>query len=157
MNAEQLKHLIPLALEQVCSGAWTEGLPGVSWETRSDDVTSMLSVHDGSRGPYIRVHSGAATDVPFSGEVALLVAEFNKELWNGRAFLQTNPDRSLCFVVLQDNFFGDAMSYDFQPSIDDFGMRLATQIAWARRLGELVRGQFGGTPIIDEKAGVLMV
>lgn len=157
MDAEGLKELVPLALERLYPGMWDEFLPGHAWELRRGDVPSLLSIHSGDGvGDYIRVHSGSAIDVPVTADLALFVARFNKDLWNGRAFVQTNPDRSLCFVALQDNFFGAAMSYEFQPSIDDFARRLGTLTLWAGRLGEQVRETYGGTSMNSAQAGVLM-
>jgi hypothetical protein len=157
VTADELKEFVPAALEQLYPGQWEVFLPGHIWKMDRGDVPSLLSVHTGDGNPdYIRVHSGAAIHVPFGVEVALAVASFNKQLWNGRAYLQVNQERSLCLVALEENFFAEALSYDFMPSLDDFARRLGTMTLWAGKLGEQLRTEHGGAAIAGSEVGVLI-
>ncbi len=163
MNYKELAELVPWLvaskLEDATAPAPTllasEEAP--SWSFRTGPVLTVAAVFPESNE--LRITLGLAIDVPYRPEVSHDVNRLNqRELVFGRAFLVGNAESGHGAVLAQEIVFGESLSWDFPPSIQNLLRIIATLSGQAGRLApEFFSRYAGARPLTDNEAMVLLV
>jgi hypothetical protein len=159
MNAKELADLVPTLindkLEDVSSA--TPTMPGgmhdefPSWWFRSGAVLGVAAIFPKSNE--LRWTMGLAIDIPYSEEVFREVNRLNnKELVFGRAFLVGNDESGLGAVLLQEIIFGDGISWEYVPSVQNALRIMATLVGQVSRLAPKLLETYDARPMRDDEA-----
>ncbi len=156
MNADEAAALVPQLLEARYPGrsrrvGFGELPPGLAdpggWVLELDGVFGFARAA-GASDPFIWLQFGIAQAIPRTNELAFYVAAANKKLSIGRLFLAYGDQIAL--VVFDETIFAHAISFEYQPSMQDLVNRLEASISYARDFGAEVRQRFGGSPFTSE-------
>jgi hypothetical protein len=151
VNREDLERFVPELLEARYPGRAQKmggdgdnepGLPGIGgWMLSFDGCVLTASVSRSSH-PFIWIRGGVAHAIPRSEELALRVAAGNKDLVVGRLYMAYGDD--LAMVVFDETVFGDYLSLQHEPSIQNAVNKLETSIQYTAEWAKTVREEFGG-------------
>lgn len=111
------------------------------WVLEQDEALCFIRP-GGTDHPFIWIKVGAAIEVPKSPELAYYIACANKDLEAGRAYLAYGEQ--FAFIAIDETVRGSALSYEFEPSLEDLTRRFEQSLEHARRLGGEVIDRFGG-------------
>jgi hypothetical protein len=144
------KPLVP-QVEGLSAGAWSYSLGGI--------VTTLKFTGEAGE---MRVTNGLAIDIPYKTELTEYVNWLNmKQMVFGRLFLIGNiPFMSetgdgLCAVLMQEIFFGEGLSFDFAPSMQNLIETVARMGGQGSRFAPDLVDRYGGRPFTDDDAMIL--
>lgn len=130
-------------------------LPGISggWLIEHEGGICLLRVPDVEQ-TIVTIRAGVAVEIPRCEELAYHVACANKQIMVGRAFMGYGDEFAL--VVLEDIVRGRAISWDFEPSIEDVVSRFEYVIQQSSEMRKSILERFGGRTFRDEDTMLLV-
>jgi hypothetical protein len=153
MGADDLTRLVPELLDIRYPGQRREPDPVEvlmkpnGWALEQEEALCFIRVA-GTEHPFIWIKVGAAIAVPKSAELAYRVACVNKDLEAGRAYLGYGED--LALVAIDETVQASALSYEFEPSLEDLTRRFEQSLKQARTLGAEIIDRFGGRRFVRD-------
>ena len=147
MNGEELRQFVPELLEARYPGrsreiaSEVEGLPSLGWVLELDDCVALIRPTQTSH-PFIWIKGGVAHALPRSESLATDVAAGNKSLVVGRLYLAYGDD--IAMVVFDEAIFGEYLSMQYEPSIQDTITRFETSLQYTAEWSKTIREKFGG-------------
>ena len=126
MNSEELAKLVPWIVAEKLEDATspTPVMPGPmhdeapAWSFRCGPVLTVASIHPDENE--LRLTLGLAINIPYTTDVSHHVNRFNHhDLVFGRAFLIGNEESGRGAVLMQEIMFGDSLSWEFPPSLQN--------------------------------------
>lgn len=128
------------------------GFPG-GWLLQHEGSYCLLRVPNVSE-TIISIRASVAIEIPRSEELAYYVACENKQIMAGRAYMGYGDEFAL--IVLEEIVWGRALSWDFEPSLEDMLNRFRYVIRQASKMQSAVFERFGGRPFREEE-GIHMI
>jgi hypothetical protein len=128
------------------------GFPG-GWLLQHEGSYCLLRVPD-VQETIISIRAGVAIEIPRSEELAYYVACENKQIMAGRAYMGYGDEFAL--IVLEEIVRGRALSWDFEPSLEDMLTRFRYVIRQAGEMKSAVLERFGGRSFREEE-GIHMI
>ncbi|MGO8883288.1 MAG: hypothetical protein ACLQI7_06230 [Streptosporangiaceae bacterium] len=164
MNFKELAELVPWLVsekmedtsspEPVAGGTIHEETP--NWSFRTGSVLTLATIFP--KANELRLTCGLATNIPNSPELSHHVNYLNdKQLVFGRAFLVTYDDTGRAAVLMQEIVFGDGLSWEFPPSIQNLLRIMGTLCGQAGRLSADIVSRFEARPLNDTELTLLLV
>lgn len=167
MDSAELIRTIPDFLGRYIEGADprpilppVDGLAAGAWSYSLDGIVTAVKF-TGEAGE-MRVTNGLAIDIPYKAEVTEYVNWLNmKQMVFGRLFLIGNmPFMSetgdgLCAVLMQEIVFGESLSFDFAPSMQNLIETVARMGGQSSRFAPDLLDRYGGRPFTDDDAMIL--
>jgi hypothetical protein len=159
MNPGELAELVPFLIAEKLDDATTPVAvsPGPiherspSWRFRTGQVLAVAAIFPESNE--LRVTAGLAHDIPYTPEVGLHVNSLNyKHLVFGRAFVVHLNKPEHAAVLMQEIIFGDGLSWEYPPSVQNLLRIIATLSGQAARLAAELLSRYGGRPLSDDEA-----
>lgn len=163
MDSKELAELVPWLVAEkmedatspvpLAGGAAHEGNP--VWTFRTDPVLALAAVFPASNE--LRLTIGLAIDLPGTAELSSYINLLNtKQLVFGRAYIVPGNSADRVAVLMQEIVFGDGLSWDYPPSIQNLLRIMGTLCGQAGRLAGEVADRFEGRPLTDAEAVVLL-
>jgi len=163
MNPQEFAELVPFLIAEkledsstpvpLVGGEIHESNP--AWTFRTGPVLTLALILP--RSNELRLTCGLAIDVPYSAELFRFVNYLNhKQLVFGRAFLVDNLDPTIAAVLTQEIVYGDGVSWDYPPSIQNLLRIIGTLSGQASRLGPEIASRFQAKPFSDADAALLL-
>jgi hypothetical protein len=126
-----------------------------AWIFRTGPVLALATIFPKTNE--LRLTSGLAINIPYSPELSHYVNYLNeKQLVFGRAFLVANNDPGRAAVLMQVIVFGDSLSWDFPPSIQNLLRIIGTLSGQAGRLSAEIVARFEARPFNDAEVPLLL-
>lgn len=157
MNDQDLTELVEMIVgnQSILGQPRESWVPGRMWVLEHLGTLTMLLV--GEDPTHLRVDTGAVTDVPITGDLALFISALNQELWNGRVYLSAAEGATSGSVILQDITFAEALAWEFGGSVDASVRNWNTQIQKAIEIAPRIMARVGGRPFTHQDVGLLLV
>jgi hypothetical protein len=160
MDGEQIASLIPQLLEGRYPGQYRQPDPVEvvqapnGWALEQEDALCFIRP-GGTAHPFVWIKVGAAIEIPRSSELAYHVACANKQLDVGRAYLGYGEEFAL--VIIDETVRAQAVSFDFEASIDGLVVRFETSLNQVRTMGAEILEKFGGRRFVRDDLVQLVV
>jgi hypothetical protein len=159
MNPGELAELVPFLIAEkledatapvaVSPGPMHERFP--SWYFRIGQALTLAAIFPERNE--LRMTVGLAHDVPYTPEVGLYVNNLNhKQLVFGRAFAVHLNKPEHAAILMQEIIFGDGLSRDYPPSVQNLLRIIGTLSGQAARLAAELLSSYGGRPLTDDEA-----
>jgi hypothetical protein len=171
LNSADLIRELPNFMGQYLDGAepaWTlppfENIPAGTWRFRMSAAPgALVSVKVlGEHTDEMRITVGLSLDVPYSSNVVEHVNRLNnKDLIFGRMFaagdipLIGQTGQGPCAIVMQEIVFGQSLSFEFPPSMQNLLNVTARLAAQADRYAPELVEQLGGRLFADDDEMIL--
>jgi hypothetical protein len=171
LDLPELTRTVPGFFQQYLEGAEPqeilppmEGVSGGAWRFRLGRVLVVTYIPPPVDPTHtqLRINLGLAIDVPYRSEVAEYVNRLNhSELTFGRMFLIGDVPflegtyGGLCAVVMQEIVYGESLSADFAPSLQNLVNMAATLTGQGDRLAGDLLQRFEGRAFTDDEAFIL--
>ncbi len=162
MNYKELAELVPWLVEEKLASASSpkptllSSAEAPSWSFRTGPALAVAAIFPEANE--LRVTVGLAIDIPYRPEVTHYVNSLNTtQLVFGRAFLVGNDESGRGAVLAQEIVFGESVSWDFPPSIQNLLRIIATLCGQAARLGPELFSRYGTRPMTDDEAPFLLI
>ena len=163
MNFKEFAELVPwLVTEKIddasppiplIGGTVHEETP--AWSFRTGSVLTLATIFPKTNE--LRLTSGLAINILYAPELSHYVNHLNeKQLVFGRAFLVTNNDPERAAVLMQEIVFGDSLSWDFRPSIQNLLRVIVTLSGQAGHLSSEITARFEARPFNDAEVALLL-
>lgn len=141
-----------------------EGISGGAWHFQLGSVLVVAYIPPPVDPAHaqLRINVGLAIDVPYRHEVAEYVNQLNhSELTFGRMFLFGDVPflgdtyGGLCGVVMQEIVYGESLSWEYSPSLQNLLKITATLVGQGDRLAPGLLERFGGRSLTADEARIL--
>jgi hypothetical protein len=127
-----------------------------NWRFRTGSLLTLASIFPKTNE--LRLTSGLAIDIPYTLELSRFVNYLNeKKLVFGRMFTVPNNDPEHAAVLMQEIVYGDGLSWDYPPSIQNLLRIMATLSGQGDHLISEIVSRFDARPFSDAEVGVLLV
>lgn len=127
-----------------------------NWSFRVGSALTLASIFP--QANELRITSGLAIEIPYTADLGEFVNYINvKQLVFGRAYHVTYADTGLAAVLVQEIIFGDGLSWDFPPSIQNLLRITVTLTGQADRLSKEIVARFAARPFSDVELPILLV
>jgi hypothetical protein len=164
MNFSEFAELVPgLIAEKIADASTPVPLAGSAvneqapaWIFRTGSLLTLAALLPKTNE--LRLTSGLAINLPYTTELARYVNYLNaQQLTFGRAFLTDNLHPESAAVLMQEIVFGESLSWDYLPSIQNLLRIIATLTGQANRLAAEIIYRFRARPFDDAEAALLMM
>jgi hypothetical protein len=162
MNHKELADLVPVLAEKlegttparpVVGGETHEQTP--NWVFRTGPVLTLASLF--TERNELRLTYGLAIDIPYTAQLVQYVNHLNhKQMTFGRAFLVHYIDSEIAALVTQEIVYGDGLSLDFLPSIQNLLRIMGTLCGQGEVMSSEIISRFGGQPFNDAQMVILL-
>lgn len=156
MNSSEFADLVPwLVTEKIeeagpavplLDGEVHEQQP--NWSFRTGSALTLASIFP--KANELRITSGLAINIPYSADLKDFVNYMNvKQLVFGRAYHVEHNDPRVAAVLMQEIVFGESLSWDFPPSIQNLLRIIVTLSGQADRLSKEITARFEARSFSD--------